>query len=167
MADWTSDFESRLAEGNAGYLEEQAFLDLIETCMSGARWTQALDLSMEALRQHPFSIELMCSQATVLLELDRAEEALLVLEQAAGMAPGETDVLFLQVETLIELGRAPRPNASSHPASNRGSRKTGPMPGTSRASSRSSATNGWKCTSAWKRPSDSIPVSRKPSKGCG
>lgn len=123
MADWTSDFESRLEEGNAGYLEEQTFLELIDTCMSGGRWSNALDLSVEALRQHPYSIELRCSQATVMLELDRAEEALAVLEQAARMAPGELEVLFLQVETLIELGRAPEAERILAPCLNQGTRE--------------------------------------------
>ncbi len=106
MADWNSDFEARLAEGSAGYLEEQAFLDLIDKYLEKGLWAEALLAVCEALRQHPFSIELMCSHATALLEMDRAEDALEVLRHAAGMAPGESDVTFLQVETLIELGRA-------------------------------------------------------------
>lgn len=123
MADWIADFESGLTEGNAGYLNEQAFLDLIDTYMIDGKWDWAFRASGEALLQHPFSVELMCSRATVLLELDQPEEALEVLEQASGMAPGELDVLLLQVETLIELGRAPEAEVMLAPHLRNGSRE--------------------------------------------
>lgn len=106
MPDWTSDFEARLAEGNSGYLDEQVFLDLIEQYLTGGKADLAYTASCEALLQHPFSVDLMCSQAAVLLELEKPEQALSVLRHASGISPGELDIQLLQVETLIELGRS-------------------------------------------------------------
>lgn len=106
MPDWTSDFEARLAEGNSGYLEEQVFLDLIEEYLLDGKLDMAFAAAQESLQQHPFSIDLMCSQAAVLLEMDKPEDALEVLNHAAQMSPGEFDVHLLQVETLIEMGKA-------------------------------------------------------------
>ncbi|MBK7345332.1 MAG: tetratricopeptide repeat protein [Saprospiraceae bacterium] len=106
MPDWTSDFEARLAEGNSGYLDEQLFLDLIEQYLTSGKTELAFATSREALLQHPFSVDLMCSQAAVLLEMEQPDKALEVLRHAAGISPGELDIQLLQVETLIELGRS-------------------------------------------------------------
>ena len=106
MPDWTSDFEARLAEGTSGYLDEQVFLELIEQYLTGGKTDLAFATSREALQQHPFSVDLMCSQAAVLLELEQPEKALEILGHASRISPGELDIHLLQVETLIELGRS-------------------------------------------------------------
>lgn len=100
------DLEMRLQEGTLGYLEEQVFLELIEENLIEGRLDLAAAASEHALGQHPFSVDLMCSRAAVLLEQELPEEALALLGQAASISPGTVDVILLQVETLIEMGRA-------------------------------------------------------------
>lgn len=105
MADRITEFEYRLNEGRIEYLDESAFLELIEACIGDQRWETALAASAEGLAQHPFSLDIMCARAAVLLEIDQPDRALTLMNQAAGIAPGEFDVSLLQIEALIELGR--------------------------------------------------------------
>ena len=106
MPDWIAELEARLAEGKGGYHDEHVFQDLIEALLGQGKVESAYQASQEALLQHPFSIELMCSQAAILLELNRHADALVLLDHAGSISPGEFDVALLRVEALIEIGRS-------------------------------------------------------------
>lgn len=103
MSDRMSEFEFSFSQGHSSYREEQVFLDLIEEYLAHGNTQMAYAACREGLKQHPFSIDLLCSHATVLLEMDKPDQALVILEHAASMSPGEEEVDFLRVETLIEL----------------------------------------------------------------
>jgi tetratricopeptide (TPR) repeat protein len=105
MPDWTSEFETALLTGSTGYHEERIFLNLIDAYLEQGKVALAYAAGMEGLKQHPYSVDLLCSYASVLLEMDDPGKALLILDQANSLSPNEKEVSFLRVETLIELDR--------------------------------------------------------------
>jgi tetratricopeptide (TPR) repeat protein len=111
MSDSMSEFEFSFSQGQHSYREEQVYLDLIDEYLASGNTQMAQAAGKEGLQQHPFSIDLLCSYASVLLEMDKPAAALAILDHASSMAPGEAEVEFLRVETLIELDR---PEEASH-----------------------------------------------------
>lgn len=86
--------------GVVGYLEEKAFLQLIDYYEGEYMLDRALEVSDHALEHHQFSSDLYIRKAALLLTCHREEQALLLLEQAEILAPSELEIALLRAEAF-------------------------------------------------------------------
>lgn len=66
---------------------------------------QIMDVLDCALQQYPFSVDFYLKKADFLLAQNQTEEALEVIDQAAGLSPNNFEVLILSIEALSLLGQ--------------------------------------------------------------
>jgi tetratricopeptide (TPR) repeat protein len=99
-----SDYESKSKDGSASFLDEKAFLQLVEFYNQEGHFHKSLEVIDHALNIHHYSSELYIKKAEIFLELGMEAEALEVLNQAAVFSPSEDDIILLKTEALIYLG---------------------------------------------------------------
>lgn len=98
-------YEDRLQQGNPEYFSEQTYLQLLEYFEAERLYTKALEAAGQAITHHPFSINLFLKKAQLLIDAGQAGNALSVIEQAQGLAPGEIEVQLLRAEAFIAIGK--------------------------------------------------------------
>ena len=102
-----AEFEALADEGVAVFLEEKAYMQLIEYYGSEEIFDRALEVIDHALKHYPFSSDFFLKKASLLLNMHEEEEALNVLEQANIIAPKQADISLLKAEIYISLDQQP------------------------------------------------------------
>ena len=99
-----SDYESKSKDGSANFLDEKAFLQLVEFYNQEGHFNKSLEVIDHALNVHHYSSELYIRKAEILLELGMESEALEILDRASVFSPAEDEIILLKTEALIYLG---------------------------------------------------------------
>jgi tetratricopeptide (TPR) repeat protein len=105
MNDLVAEYEAMMERGVTIFLEEKAYLQLIDFYEEEEQYDLALEVSAQAIRDYSYSVEFYLRQAEMLLFSSRDEEAIEILEQAAKLSPNSIEVILLTAQALAALGR--------------------------------------------------------------
>lgn len=95
-----SDFESKIEQGNLGYIEDKAFFRLIEYYEEEYLPEKALEVVDIALEQFKYRSDFYIIKAKLLLHFAKYDLCLDYLDKAAAIAPFETEILLLRARVL-------------------------------------------------------------------
>jgi tetratricopeptide (TPR) repeat protein len=95
-----SDFEAKIEQGTLGYIEDKAFIRLIEYYEEEYLPEKAMDVVDIALEQFKYRSDFYIIKAKLLLNFSKYDECLDYLEQAAVIAPFETEILLFKARVL-------------------------------------------------------------------
>lgn len=95
-----SDFETKFEQGNLGYIEDKAFIRLIEYYEEEYLPEKALEVVDIALEQFKYRSDFYIIKAKLLLNFGKYDYCLDYLEQAATIAPFETEILLLKARVF-------------------------------------------------------------------
>ena len=87
------------------YFEEEEFEKLIDHLDDREKYKKALEIAVVATEQYPYSATLLIQKANLLIILNRHNQALATLQQAAVIDASDTSIHVLKVEALLSLGR--------------------------------------------------------------
>lgn len=85
------DFSQQENEELVAYYNYLRFHDMV---------MEVLDMAID---QHPYSMQHKLHKARVLLQLNQAKDALILVDEAAVLAPGDFEVLVLSIQVFIRL----------------------------------------------------------------
>lgn len=88
---------------NKSFLEEDAFISIIEYYQSKELITKALEVTGVALSIYPFSSELLIKKAGLLLQMQAYRQALAVIRKAELLNHGDIDLFILKTDALLAL----------------------------------------------------------------
>lgn len=91
-----SDFENKYAKGVVSYLDEKAFLQLIEYYEDEYLFEKALEVISYAINQYQYRSEFYIIKARLQLNLNKLEDCLTTLELAQNIAPFEKEIFILK-----------------------------------------------------------------------
>ncbi|MEM9846544.1 MAG: tetratricopeptide repeat protein [Bacteroidota bacterium] len=100
-----SQYETSTRNGGNAFFEEDFFLRLVEYYEQEGKQPRALEILEHAIGCHQFSGNLYLRKAAILIQDNRAEQALSVLEKAAVIIPNEVEITLLQAEAFHVLGQ--------------------------------------------------------------
>ena len=92
-------------DGLAVFLDQDAFLELINFYLNKGAFKTALSISQHASGHYPYSSDFYLHQAHIHLENNHFSLALDVLEQALSFSPSDFDLILLRAEAFIYLNR--------------------------------------------------------------
>jgi tetratricopeptide (TPR) repeat protein len=98
--DLVQEYEHSAAQGLVVYLGAGAYLELIAYYEAEEQYERALLVTETALQQYQYSTDFYLRKSQLLLRTNRADDALVVLEQAAAIAPGDLEISLLRAEVL-------------------------------------------------------------------
>ncbi|MEM1324626.1 MAG: tetratricopeptide repeat protein [Bacteroidota bacterium] len=98
-------YESDLQNGESAFLEEDAFLELVDYYDEEGQFGKALETLTHAIACHPFCTHLYLRKALLLIDAGKAKTALRTLIKAEALAPLSEDVLLLRSKAYTALGR--------------------------------------------------------------
>ncbi|HKK75294.1 MAG TPA: tetratricopeptide repeat protein [Saprospiraceae bacterium] len=98
-------FEKSQHRGTLPSLSLDEFEDLIAHYDGQRASEQIMEVLDCALQQYPYSVYFYLKKADFLLAQNRTEEALEVIDDAAGLSPDNFEVLILSIEALTLLGQ--------------------------------------------------------------
>lgn len=99
-----AEYESLSEQGEMIIFDEKSYLLLIDYYEREQLWINALEVVDHALKTHSFSSEFYYRKAHLLINGNKAEAALDVLETAAIYAPSQTEIQLLKAKALVGLG---------------------------------------------------------------
>jgi tetratricopeptide (TPR) repeat protein len=85
------------------FLEEESFERIIDYYDEKEQLKPALEASLYAIRQYPYSSSLLLRKADLLIALKQYKEALQVLEQAEILDSSDTDLYILKTDAYLAL----------------------------------------------------------------
>lgn len=100
-----TEYETLSDQGVTVFLEEKAYLQLIEYYESEEIFDRALEVTDHALRHYPFSFEFLLRKAALQFDDQQPSEALLTLEQAEALSPNQPEITLLRAEIYIFMER--------------------------------------------------------------
>lgn len=98
-------FEKSQQQGSTPSLSFDEFEDLIAHYDSLRAPDQIMEVLDCALQQYPYSVHFYLKKADFLLVQNSTEEALAIIDVAAGLSPDNFEVLILSIEALTLLGQ--------------------------------------------------------------
>ena len=104
IIDLVADYEMKAQDGVAVFFEEAAFLSLTDYYEQERMPERALEVAVQALDCHPFSVNLFLRKALLLIRSHQEAKALEVLTKAEALSPNDLKVQLLQVEAIAHLG---------------------------------------------------------------
>lgn len=93
-----------LENGEINFLNEEDWLSLIDHFVINNRLAEALDVSLKAIEQHNFSIELHINHARMLLANEFYAEALLFTEDKAYLSPNDPEFTLVKAQAYLHTG---------------------------------------------------------------
>jgi len=98
-------FEQMLKSGKIEFMDSHVFTMIVEHYISIADYTKALNASKIAVKQYPYSIELITLLASIYNDTGRTEEAFECISKAEILAPQDSELMLLKGHVLVELER--------------------------------------------------------------
>jgi tetratricopeptide (TPR) repeat protein len=102
--DLVTEYEALSARGEVAFLDEKDFLRVISYYEEEDQIGRALEVVEHAMGHHGFSVDFFIKKAQLLMDGDRLEEALEVLEDATLFSPNDLTIRLLQAEAMAYLG---------------------------------------------------------------
>lgn len=96
-----AEYEALAGQGVTVFMEEKAYLQLIDYYEAEEMLDRALEVIDHALIHYPFSAEFLLRKSALLLHAHQDEAALACLDKAEALAPNQNEVLLLRAEILI------------------------------------------------------------------
>jgi len=103
--DWLRQYEDIRAGKSNAFLEEDAFLEIIEYFDDMEQIRKAKEATRIALEYYPFSSELLVKKADYLILEKQYEDALNILEQATTYDNQDINISILKTDAYLGLGR--------------------------------------------------------------
>ncbi|MCB9308618.1 MAG: hypothetical protein H6567_00995 [Lewinellaceae bacterium] len=91
-----SDFESKYEQGELGYIEEKIYFQILEFYEDEYLLEKALEVVDHAIDQYEYRSEFYIIKARLLLNTNKVNECLAVLEKAETIAPYEREIAFIK-----------------------------------------------------------------------
>ncbi len=104
ILDLITEYEASLENGGELFLDEKAYLQLIEYYENEDRTDRALEATEHAIRNYSYSVDFYIKKAQILMDTQQDALALTVLEQAGVFAPTEPEIALLRAEALAHVG---------------------------------------------------------------
>lgn len=98
-------FEDMSQKGTVVFLEETVFLQLIAHYEQCRKHNFALVAIAHGIAQHPFSADLYLKKATLLLQLNELDDALVTLDAAERLNPSDLQLRLLRADLLLLKGK--------------------------------------------------------------
>jgi tetratricopeptide (TPR) repeat protein len=94
-------YEDMIKRSRKFFFDHDVFVQLIEHYDERNDMNKALEACDYAIEQYPFSAELLLKKAQLLTDLEKYQAALKILDKAAGLAPGDTNVVLMKSDILM------------------------------------------------------------------
>ena len=104
LYDLISEYEAMIENGNAPYLEESDFTQLIKFYESERQVDKAFEVAVRAAGQYPFRAAFLLSKASLCLKKDKPYRAMRFLDRAEVVSPNELDIFLLRALCFNALG---------------------------------------------------------------
>ncbi|MEM9887860.1 MAG: tetratricopeptide repeat protein [Bacteroidota bacterium] len=100
-----SQYETTTKNGDPAFFEEDSFHRLVDYYEKEGKSKRALETIDHAIHCHQFSGNLYLRKALLLIQANRGEQALDVLEEAEIITPNELEISILQAKAFLSLGQ--------------------------------------------------------------
>jgi len=104
LIDLVTEYEASLEQGEAFFLDQEAYRHLIEHYLHDESYERALEVVERAIDCHSYTVEFLLRKAEILIHDNQERQALAVLTQAVKLAPNETEIRLLRAQALTYLG---------------------------------------------------------------
>jgi tetratricopeptide (TPR) repeat protein len=95
-----ADFEVKFEKGEVGYIDEKVYFQLLEYYEDEYLLDKALEVVDHALQHYTYRSEFYIVKARLLLNLNRVDDCLAILDQASSIAPFEREISIVKVRAL-------------------------------------------------------------------
>ncbi len=99
-----TEYEAFLENGGELFLDEKAYLQLIEYYENEDRADKALEVTDRAISSYSYSLDFYLKKARILIDEQEDAPALAVLDQANLLAPAQPEIALLRAEAMANLG---------------------------------------------------------------
>ncbi|WP_353480663.1 tetratricopeptide repeat protein [Haliscomenobacter sp.] len=104
LIDLVTEYEALLEQGEAFFLDQEAYRHLIEHYLHDEAYELALEVVERAIDCHSYTAEFLLRKAEILIHAHQERQALVVLTHAVKLAPNETEIRLLRAQALTYLG---------------------------------------------------------------
>ena len=93
-------FKSNFEQGTVAFHEEAVFIAMIDQCVVTGFFNEAITISENALKQHPFSIDILVRISKISLKLSLFDKTDVTIERLSALSPQSIYVVLLRSELM-------------------------------------------------------------------